>query len=126
MENADFTEVFKALATYRLTEQPDDWMYYQLVRRIAETLSPKTKNYWQYTLYKFFLMYRSGYDPILAINPSKIVFFIQSDENIYNMLFRVRNNKSYICINYHDYAGQFNFEKEAFENFPCNRTLILP
>jgi hypothetical protein len=126
MENADFTEVFKALATYRLTQQPDDWMYYQLVRRIAETLSPKTKNYWQYTLYKFFLMYRSGYDPILAINPSKIVFFIQSDDNIYNMLFRVRNNKAYICINYHDYDGQFDFEREEFEELSLQQDPDIP
>lgn len=115
MESADFKEIFKALDNYRQSEQPDDWMYYQLIRRIAETLSPKAKNYWQYTLYKFFLMYRSGYDPILAINSSKIVFFVQSDDNIYNMLFRVKNNKAYICINYHDYAGQFDFAKEKFE-----------
>src|SRR5690606_21424305 len=115
MEKTDFSAVLNALNNYREKEQPDDWMYYQLVRKIAESLSPKTDNYWQYTLYKFFLMYQSGYDPLLAINPSKIVFFIQSDDNIYNMLFRTKNNKNYICINYHDYAGQFDFEKEAYQ-----------
>ncbi len=115
MENVNFGEVFKALDQYRQSQQPDDWMYYQLVRRIAETFSPKANNYWQYTLYKFFLMYKSGYDPLLVINPSKIVFFIQSNDNIYNMLLRVRNNKNYICINYHDYAGQFDFENEQYQ-----------
>ena len=126
MEDADFKEIFRALERYRQSEQPDDWMYYQLVRRIAETLSPKANNYWQYTLYKFFLMYKSGYNPILAINPSKIVFFIQSDDNIYNMLFRVRNNKNYICINYHDYAGQFDFEKEKFEELSLQQDPDIP
>lgn len=115
MEAANFTPVLKALNDYRIKEQPDDWMFYQLVRKVAESLSPKAKNYWQYTLYKFFLMYQSGYDPILAVNNQKIVFFIQSNDNVYNMLFRKRNSKTYICINYHDYAGKFDFEKEEFE-----------
>ncbi|MCH5600249.1 hypothetical protein [Niabella ginsengisoli] len=115
MEEADFTPVLQVLNDYKTKEHPDDWMFYQLVRKIAESMSPKSLNYWQYTLYKFFLMYKSGYEPTLAINDSKIVFFIQSNDNVYNMLFRQRKGKTYICINYHDYAGKFDFEKEKFE-----------
>ena len=38
---------------------------------------------------------------------------MQSDENIYNIPYRYRDGKQYVCLNYHDY-GAIDFSKELF------------
>jgi hypothetical protein len=113
IKEADLSSILKGLADYKSQHKPDDWLFYQLIRRVAQHLSPKADNYHRYTLYKWFLLKYSGYDAILAISDHKILFYVQSDENIYNIPFRVKSGKQYVCLNYHDY-GQIDFEKESF------------
>lgn len=119
ISRSDYSPVINALLAYKRDYKLDDWLFYQLVRKTAQQVSPKADNYYRYTLYKWFLLTRSGYDAILAIAGDQLLFYVQSDENIYNIPYRVKNDRQYICLNYHDY-GSIDFEKVQF------RELELP
>ncbi len=111
---ADYQPVINELLAYKKLYKLDDWLYYQLIRKTAQQISPKAANYYRYTLYKWFLLTRSGYDATLSIADGKILFFVQSDENIYNIPSHIKNGKQYVCLNYHDYGGNIDFEKNRF------------
>jgi hypothetical protein len=113
MLKSPYEPVINALTAYKEQHKPDDWLFYQLIRKTAQLISPKAENYHRYTLYKWFLLSKSGYDATLAIAGDQILFYVQSDENIYNIPFRIRDNKQYVCLNYHDY-GNIDFEKTKF------------
>ena len=102
-----------ALRQYKAADYPDDWLYYQLVRKVAQHISPKADNYHRYTFYKWWFLTRSGYDAKLTISDNYLLFYVQSDENIYNIPSRLINGKQYVCLNYHDY-GSIDFEKHGF------------
>lgn len=106
-----------ALLQYRRQHHPDDWLYYQLVRRVAQQLSPKADNYYRYTLYKWWLLARSGYDTRLTISGKYLLFYVQSDDAIYNIPYRVQEGKQYVCLNYHDY-GTIDFGQHQFTEIP--------
>jgi hypothetical protein len=42
-----------------------------------------------------------------------MLFYVQCDENIYNVPFRTENGKQYVCLNYHDYKN-IDFLQEKF------------
>ena len=111
--NINYTPIVKALADYKDQHKPDDWLFYQLIRRTAQQISPKAENYNRYTMYKWFLLTKSGYDATLAISSDQLLFYVQCDENIYNIPYRVRDGRQYVCLNYHDY-GTIDFEKTMF------------
>jgi hypothetical protein len=102
-----------ALLQYKKQHRPDDWLYYQLVRKVAQYISPKTANYHQYTFYKWWFLTQSGYDARLLISDNYLLFYVQSDETIYNIPSRMAEGKQYVCLNYHDY-GAINFDKHRF------------
>lgn len=104
MEQQGFGSVVAALQQYKKAHKLSDWLYYQLVRKTAQTFSPKLENYERYTLYKWYLMCKSGYDAQLAIIQEKILFYVYTKENIYDIPFYVRDKRQYICLNYHDYG----------------------
>ena len=110
-EVAPFLDI---LADYKRQQNPDDWLYYQAVRRIAQHLSPKAENYHRYTFYKWWLLMQSGYNTLLTYSGNYLLFYVQSDENIYNIPYRTKDGKQYVCLNYHDY-GTIDFEKNKFE-----------
>ena len=103
-----------ALLDYKKQYGLDDWLYYQLIRKTVQQISPKADNYYRYTLYKWFLLTQSGYDATLKTNGEKLLFYVQSDENIYNIPSYIKNGKQYVCLNYHDYGFSIDFEKEKF------------
>jgi hypothetical protein len=103
------------------TKQLNDWLFYQLVRSTAQQLSPKSENYYRYTLYKWFLLNACGYEATLSIKSNCLLFYVKSNENIYGMPFFVRDEKQFICINYHDY-GKVNFNKKK----PVEITTRIP
>lgn len=109
----NYQPVLDALANYHEKRKPDDWLYYQLIRRTVEQISPKASNYYQYTLYKWFFLVKTGYNSILSISDSVMLFYIQSDETIYNIPYRLSEGKQYVCLNYHDYHP-IDFEKIKF------------
>lgn len=114
LSSTSYQPVIKALIAFKEQYKLDDWLYYQLVRKTAQQISPKADNYLRYTLYKWFLLTRSGYDAILSIHGNRILFYVQSDENIYNIPHRIKEGKQYVCLNYHDY-GMIDFDKDIFE-----------
>ena len=103
----------KDLQAYKEKQQLDDWSFYQLIRKAAQSISPKADNYQRYTLYKWFFLRASGYDPILTIHGDKILMYVRSTENVYNIPCRNGEKGTYVCLNYHDY-GFIDFEKEHF------------
>ncbi|MFT3678577.1 MAG: hypothetical protein QM781_21955 [Chitinophagaceae bacterium] len=80
-----FDNIIASLQAYRQKHNPDDWLFYQLIRKTAQQISPKSSNYNRYTLYKWYLLTRSGFGAILTIAADKILFYVQSDEHIYNI-----------------------------------------
>lgn len=114
IDSSDYKPLISALLACKEKNQLNDWLYYQLIRKMAQQLSPKTENYQRYTLYKWFLLNKSGYDATLAIRKDILLFYVQSDENIYDIPYYQRNDKQYVCLNYHDY-GTIDF-KEAEPN----------
>lgn len=115
---ADYQELVSDLKKYRQDNKLDDWLFYQLIRRTAQKLSPKQENYNRYTLFKWFLLTKSGYDATLKLANNQLLFYVQCEENIYNIPNYVTDNKKYVCLNYHDYA-EVNFEKYKFEEIKC-------
>ena len=115
---AEYQNILQSLMVYKQDHKPDDWLFYQLIRKTAESISPKAQNYYRYTLYKWFLLTHTGYDATLALSGDKLLFYVQSDEVIYDIPYRMKNGKQYICLNYHDYGGDIDFQKNSFHEIP--------
>ncbi|RWY49522.1 hypothetical protein EPL05_18455 [Mucilaginibacter gilvus] len=101
----NYQPVIDSLTAYKNRYELNDWLYYQLIRKTAQQISPKADNYGRYTLYKWFLLAKSGYDARLALTgDKKIIFYVLNDEDISDIpSFKVDGEK-YMCLNYHDYA----------------------
>lgn len=114
----------QSLLSYKEQYQLDDWLYYQLIRKTAQVISPKAENYFRYTLYKWFMLSASGYDATLKTNGEKLLFYVQTNENIYNIPSYLKNGKQYVCLNYHDYNSHIDFDSEQFAEVltPSNET----
>lgn len=112
MRSSNWQPLVDSLLSYRHTKQLNDWMYYQLIRKTAQQLAPKADNYLRYTLYKWFLLSASGYDATLGIGKKELLFYVYSEENIYDIPFYTHENKKYICLNYHDY-GKIDFDTDT-------------
>ncbi|GAA4456585.1 hypothetical protein GCM10023092_22040 [Rurimicrobium arvi] len=106
------------LLYYRQKNKLDDWFYYQLVRKTAQEICAKQENFELYTLYKWFLMCKSGFDARLAISEHKLLFYVRSDDNIYDIPFFRKNGRQYVCLNYHDYGSQLDFDHLSFFEVP--------
>lgn len=113
MNKAGLGEVTASLLRYKQEKKPDDWLYYQLIRRTAQHLSPKADNYHRYTLYKWYFLSKTGYDATLSVAGDQLLFYVQCDENIYDIPSHIRNGKQYVCLNYHDY-GNIDLAKTKF------------
>jgi hypothetical protein len=104
INKAGYQPLVDSLLAYKEKHQLNDWLYYQLIRKTAQQISPKADNYGRYTLYKWFLLTKSGYDARLAITPEKkVIFYVYNDEDISDIPFFMVDDKKYMCLNYHDY-----------------------
>lgn len=120
LDNSNYQSILSSLLAYKEKHQLNDWIYYQLIRKTAQQISPKAENYQRYTLYKWFLLSKSGYDARLSIGNNRIIFYVKNDENINDIpFFSIEGNK-YMCLNYHDY-GKIDFEKDKV--YPVNVTI---
>ncbi|MDQ7949039.1 MAG: hypothetical protein REI93_09350, partial [Pedobacter sp.] len=72
LASANDQSIVQSLIAYKTRHQLNDWLYYQLIRKTAEAISPKKANYNRYTLYKWFFMSKSGYDARLAIGNNQL------------------------------------------------------
>jgi hypothetical protein len=109
LQASAYEPVINQLTRIKIQYNLNDWFYYQLVRKVAETISPKAEHYEQYTLYKWFLMGKSGYDVKLSANTAHLLFYIRSNENIYDIPYFTQNGNQYVCLNYHDF-GNIDFK----------------
>lgn len=105
-----YQELIQALLGYKDKYKLNDWLYYQLVRKTAQEISPKAENYGRYTLYKWFLMTKSGYDAKVAVGNDQIIFYIRNNEDIADIPYFMVDDKKYTCLNYHDYGKLFKRE----------------
>ena len=111
LDQSKYHSVLTSLLNYKEKHQLNDWIYYQLIRKTAQKISPKADNYHRYTLYKWFFLSKSGYDARISIGNNRIIFYVRNDENINDIpFFNIEGNK-YMCLNYHDY-GKIDFEKD--------------
>lgn len=113
LDHSSIASIVDSILVYKQQHDLDDWVYYHLIRATAEKLSPKAENYERYTLYKWFLLVKSGYASLLSITPDKILLYIQSDEDVFEIPTRKHNGDQYVCLNYHDY-GQIDFTTTNF------------
>lgn len=113
INSGNYQPVIHALLSYKEQHHLDDWLYYQLIRSTVERVSPKAVNYKRYTLYKWFLLAKSGYAATISIRNERLLLYVQSDEEVFNIPCHMQNGKQYVCLNYHDY-GTIDFDKEKF------------
>lgn len=119
LNSSKWLPVINTLLSYKEQHGLDDWLYYQLIRSIAERVSPKAENYQRYTLYKWFLLAKSGYATTISIRSDRLLLYVQSDEDVFNIPCHLENGKQYVCLNYHDY-GKIDFDKEKFTGLNIN------
>jgi len=105
VNGSNYRPLIDSLQAYKQKYQLNDWLYYQLIRKTAQQLSPKAANYSRYTLYKWFLLAKSGYDARLALTKDKVIFYVFNDEDIEDIPFFTVDNRKYMCLNYHDYVN---------------------
>jgi hypothetical protein len=104
VDNGKYSQIVDSLISYKKSHQLNDWLYYQLIRKSAEAISPKKGNYARYTFYKWFFLVKSGYDARLTIADNRLIFYVYNDEDISDIPFAVYGGKKYMCLNHHDYA----------------------
>lgn len=119
LEQSDWQNLVTGMLRTRGERHLSDWLYYQLIRRVAQQVSPKQDDYHRYTLYKWFLLSRSGYDATLSISSKHLLFYVQSNDNVYGIPFFEKEGKTYVCLNYHDY-GKIDFSQETVERIPLS------
>jgi hypothetical protein len=101
---SNYRPLIDSLSGYKAKYKLNDWLYYQLVRRVAQQISPKEENYARYTFYKWFMLAQSGYDARLALSQRRIIFYVYNNEDISDIPFFMVDGKQFACLNYHDYA----------------------
>lgn len=106
INKTDYHLLIRQLLKYKESAKLSDWLYYQLVRKTAQQLSPKQINYNRYTLYKWYLLRKSGYDACLAMEQNRLLFYVRSDDNIYDIPLFTLDGKQYVCLNIHDFDRQ--------------------
>lgn len=111
---ASYQLLADTLMQYKKDHLTDDWIYYQLIRKTAQEISPKQNNYERYTVLKWFLLTRSGYNTTLKSGAGRLLFYVQTDDAIFNIPFYYKDNRQYVCLNYHDY-GYFEIKQEKYE-----------
>lgn len=104
------------LLAFKKEKQLDDWLFYQLIRTTAESISPKKENYHRYTLYKWFLLNQTGYSAVARLRKDTLLLYVQSNENVYDIPSMLYNQEQYICLNYHDYGNNIDFKQGRFQD----------
>lgn len=112
MEN-NTTKVIHEISAIRTALALSDWYCYQLIRKVAQQLIPKEKDYWGYTYCKWFFLEKAGFNPMLCTIDNKLLLYVESHSNIYNIPIKKTNGQQYVCLNYHDYNFDIPLEKES-------------
>ena len=127
----NFTTTFRILDTYsadiiselskiRKGLNLSDWYYYQLIRKVSQEFIPKEKDYWGYTYCKWFFLSKTGFRPVLFTIDNKLLLYVKSNSNIYNIPIKMINGEQYVCMNYHDYNYDVPIEKKTSQIIPTS------
>ncbi|HLD54296.1 MAG TPA: hypothetical protein VJA82_13390 [Sediminibacterium sp.] len=111
-----FGNLVENLLAFKKEKQLDDWLFYQLIRTAAESISPKKENYHRYTLYKWFLLNQTGYSAVTRLRNDTLLLYVQSNENVYDIPSMLYDQEQYICLNYHDYGSKIDFKQGRFQD----------
>lgn len=106
------------LMSFRDRHQLNDWLYYQLIRRTAQLISPKAEHYDRYTLYKWYFLLASGYDVRIAMHEHRLLMYVQSDDKIFDIPLFQKDGKQFVCLNIHDF-GPVNMEAVPLRPMEC-------
>jgi len=109
-----------ALLAYKNNRKLDDWLFYQLIRKTAQRISPKQYHYERYTLLKWFLLTRCGYNATLKTGDNRLFFYVQTDEDIFNLPVYYRKGLQYVCLNHHDY-GYPDLDNRQYEEIQLEK-----
>lgn len=120
INEGNYQPIVDSLTNYKNKHQLNDWLYYQLVRKVAQQISPKAVNYDRYTLYKWFLMAKSGYDVRLAIANKSMVFYVLNEEEVIDLPYFIIDKNKYTTLNYHDLG---NIDLHKYLPLPVNITV---
>ena len=127
LKASNYQPVVSALKTYKEKYQLNDWLFYQLIRKTAQQISPKAANYPRYTLYKWFFLAQSGYDARLALTKNQLLFYVRSEDDISDIPYYDKDGKQYVCLNFHDYSN-IDYQKDEITpiniTFPESKTLF--
>lgn len=110
INTSNYRSVLEALITFKEQHELNDWLYYQLIRKVAQAQSAKFENYNRYTLFKWFFLVKSGYDARLATREDQLILYVRSEDDISDLPYFTLNGHTYICLNYHDYGTSFNID----------------
>lgn len=110
MDASNYSDILKELTSFKKDHELNDWFYYQLIRKLAQSLSSKSENYNRYTLFKWFFLVKSGYDARLATRDGQLILYIRSADEIFDLPYFKLNGYTYICLNYHDYGKSFKID----------------
>lgn len=107
----NYQPLIKTIQDYKTEQQLNDWLFYQTVRAVAEKISPKKENYLRYTLFKWFLLNKSGYDARLASRDDQIIMYVRTNDDISDLPFFNLGDNTFVCLNYHDYNELFKINE---------------
>jgi hypothetical protein len=115
MNKLGYQNVVERLNSYRKTNHLSDWLFYQLVRNVAQEIMPKSQDYNAYTLVKWYFLGNAGFDARVAIQDQQLYFYVHCDEAIQDVPFYEKDGKQYVCLNIHDFPGVKVIDKIAHE-----------
>ena len=116
MDSDRMKAIASSLGKLKNQQSLNDWLFYQLIRRTAENCISKKSDYIGYTLYKWYLLKETGYEPLISISTDKILLYVKSSDAIYNLPLKNYEDNQYVCLNYHDYGYNIELQKEHFVN----------
>jgi hypothetical protein len=96
-------EVKKIIEETKREMELSDWLTYQLIRKCANVISPKSTDFNVYTLTKANLLENLGYSPLIGWDGKSFLLYIKTNDEIFNLPIKMFQGESYVCINYHDF-----------------------
>ena len=96
-------EVKKIIEETKREMELSDWLTYQLIRKCANVIYPKSSDFNVYTLTKANLLENLGYAPLIGWDGKSFLLYIKTNDEIFNLPIKMFQGENYVCINYHDF-----------------------
>jgi hypothetical protein len=103
--DGSITDAIEIIRLTKKEQKLSDWLTYQLIRKCANAINPKEKNFNLYTLTKAVLFEQLGYTPLLGWEGKSYLLYVKSEMEVFNLPIIMYKGDRYVCINHH----YFNF-----------------